>query len=87
MRHVESIHAAFKDVLDNKEKTLNNKVYHCTYDLVQSTIEDLEYKHSIEVKRIYDEFNLQINELRTALELLKPKKKPFKEKLIDLFKT
>lgn len=85
MRNVESIHAAFKDVLDNKEKTLNNKVYHCTYDLAQSTIEDLEYKHSIEIKRIYDGFNLQISELQSALVLL-TSKKTFREKLIDLFK-
>lgn len=86
MRNVESIHIAFKDILEGKEKTLNNKVYHCTYDLAQSTIEDLEYKHSMEIKRIYDGFNLQINELRSELVLLKPKKKSFKEKLIDLFK-
>ena len=85
MRNIESIHAAFKDVLDNKEKTLNNKVYHCTYDLSKSTIEDLEYKHSIEIKRIYDRFNLQISELRSALVLLTPKK-TLKEKLLDLFK-
>lgn len=86
MRNIESIQSAFRDVIENKEKTLNNKVYHCTYDLAQSIIDDLEHKHSMEVKRIYDGFNLQINELRSALVLLKPKKKSFKNKLIDLFK-
>ena len=86
MKNVESVQSAFRDVVENKEKTLNNKVYHCTYDTAQSIIDDLERKHSIEVKRIYDGFNLQINELRSALVLLTPKKKSFKNKLIDLFK-